>query len=493
MKLSDFTCISREMSITGDGDVSVSGIEYDSRRVKPGDLFFCIRGLDSDGHMYTEQAVENGAAAVVADSCVPPLLVPVIKVPDAREALAAFSRLFFGDPSSRLELTGISGTNGKTTVTYLMESIYTEAGIPSGVVGTINYRYIKKTFASEHTTPESPVLNSFLSSILAKGAKAAFIEVSSHAISLLRVSGLRFATAIFTNLTPEHLDFHKTFEEYCNVKKSFFYSLGTSSNLVVNIDDSNGRDMVKNAKARVITYGMGSPAEVRPDALSVSRDGICFTAATPYGDFVVTSEMTGEHNVYNILAAIAASLVNGISKHSIAEGIRALRYVPGRLEKVLTNSRFDIFVDYAHTDDALQKLILSAIKLGPKRIITVFGCGGNRDKTKRPRMGEVAAKLSDYVILTSDNPRDEDSENIIGDILKGCEKADNRKCNVEVVLDRKKAIYRAVSLAGTGDIILIAGKGHESFQLEKGIKTPFSDSLVAKEASLELGALPQTS
>jgi len=471
------------IEVGGNIKVPILGIRYDSRHVREGDLFFCIEGYAHDGHDHIEAAYKKGAVAVVVKHMPVSAKIPFVKVSDTRRAMAAISNIFFHKPSSRLNLTGITGTNGKTTTSYMLESIYLQAGIKTGVMGTINYRFQDIEVDAMHTTPESPELNRFLFEVADAGAESVIMEVSSHAIALSRIACLKFDTAIFTNITPEHLDFHNTFENYRTTKKDFFRNMGVGSKVVVNIDDPSGASIAERTAARVVTYSL-SKGDIYPKNVSVTKDGISFTVKTPGGSFAINSGMTGDYNVYNILAAVAAAWANDIPVKAIQKGLSQMNCVPGRFEKVSDNQDFDVFVDYAHTDDALQKLLTSANKLKHKRIITVFGCGGDRDKQKRPRMGKVASEMSDYTVLTSDNPRDENPSKIIDGILAGVKGAHN---NLHVISDRREAIFHAIGEAKKGDIVIIAGKGHEKTQLENGQYKAFDDIQTAKEAIEKVG------
>jgi len=479
--LADF---SEYIEVGGNLKVPVRDIRYDARHVESGDLFFCIKGYAHDGHDYIQEAYEKGAAAVVVERVPTSLPIPFVRVSNTRRAMAAISNIFFHKPSSRLRLTGITGTNGKTTTSYMLESIYLQAGIKTGVMGTINYRFQDTEVDAVHTTPESPELNRFLFGVADAGAESVIMEVSSHAIALSRIECLKFDTAIFTNVTPEHLDFHSTFENYRTTKQDFFRNMGVGSKVVVNIDDPSGVYIAEQSAARVITYGL-SKADVSPRDVSVSKNGISCTIKTPDGSFSINSGMVGSYNLYNILAAVAAALANDIPVKAIQKGLSCMKTVPGRFEKVSYKQDFDVFVDYAHTDDALQKLLTSASELEHNRIITVFGCGGDRDKQKRPRMGKVASEMSDYTVLTSDNPRSESPSAIIDDILAGVNGVHSK---LHVISDRREAIFHAIGEAKKGDIVIIAGKGHERTQLENGTYKTFDDIQTAKEAMEKVGS-----
>ncbi|MBI5238228.1 MAG: UDP-N-acetylmuramoyl-L-alanyl-D-glutamate--2,6-diaminopimelate ligase [Deltaproteobacteria bacterium] len=496
----------------GPQDVEVTGIELDSRAVKgagpgKGPLFAALKGEHADGRGFIKDAVRQGAAAVLYEGpraqglCAAELLAK-----DARGALAMLSARYFGYPAEKLRLTGVTGTNGKTTTTYLLESIFREAGFSAGVIGTINYRYGGKTIDAPHTTPEAPELQGMLRDMLDSGVTHAAIEVSSHALAQKRVHGCSFDCAVFTNLTPEHLDFHGTMDEYFRCKTVLFKGLLKSTgSAVVNIDDGWGTRL-KGDCPSAITYSLEKGADVFPSRYEFIEEGIRAEVDTPWGAVNVETRLTGEYNLQNILAAVAAAGTLGINPCAIGKGVKALARVPGRLEKIESaemvggahpaGKRYRVYVDYAHTADALERA-LKAIRMTAKaRVITVFGCGGNRDRAKRPSMGAVASIYSDAVIITSDNPRDEDPLDIIREIeagvtlkrfspVQGPEQGPEQGMTGRgymAIPDRREAISKAVSIAGDGDTILVAGKGHENYQIAKGIKTRFDDTEEVKAA-----------
>jgi UDP-N-acetylmuramoyl-L-alanyl-D-glutamate--2,6-diaminopimelate ligase len=463
---------------------AVTAIAYDSRQVKPGAVFVALRGVNADGARFVPQALANGAIAVVAETPAPAgVTAPWIQVANARAALAALAAAFFGNPSEELALVGITGTNGKTTTSYVLASIFESAGIKCGRVGTIGYRIGTREMDAPRTTPEAPELQQMLRDMLKEGCGACVMEVSSHALALRRVDHLRFAAGIFTNLTRDHLDFHGDMESYFTAKRRLFEIIADGAVGVINVDDRRGADLVAVAR-RPVTYAIDAAADVRPGPLSFSLDGLSFEVRTPRGTFHVRSALVGRPNAYNILAAAAAAMALDLPFSAIEAGISNLEQVPGRFQ-VVSDPADDVrvIVDYAHTDDALRNLLETARPMAKRRLITVFGAGGNRDRTKRPLMGMVAARLSDVVVITSDNPRGEDPMRIIEEVRLGAD-AETRQSNAEIltVADRREAITQAVTQAERGDVVLVAGKGHEKYQEIGGRTFPFDDVAVAREA-----------
>lgn len=471
----------------------IKSLAYDSRRVEPGTLFFAIQGEKADGHDFIPQALERGACALVSERAAPPDLASQwIRVSHIRRALAESSRNFYGRPDSRLQLIGITGTNGKTTTAFLLESIFRAAGIPAGLFGTIEYRLSGRTLPAANTTPESLDLLSYLAELLAAEAKAAIMEVSSHALAQERVWGFHFSAAVFTNLTQDHLDYHKNLENYFAAKRRLFEGLGAAPPdlAVINADDPWARRLLDLPFPRRMTFGLNSGAEVKVKEFTQNHSGLHAVVETPQGTLEIESPLVGRANLANILAAIATAVGLGVDGRRIMEGIAALKAVPGRFERVEQGQPFLVVVDYAHTDDALRNVLKAARELTRRRLITVFGCGGDRDRAKRPLMGEAAGSLSDYVVLTSDNPRTEDPLLIMNDVLVGLQKA-GKPYVAEV--DRQTAIRRALEGAGEGDVVVIAGKGHETYQILKDRKIPFDDREVARQALRELGYRQGTS
>lgn len=471
----------------------ITSIAYDSRKVSEGCLFVAIKGETHDGHDFITDAVEKGAVAVVGERDAKIMKV-YIQVKDSRKALACITRNFYGMPSEHLTLVGVTGTNGKTTTTYILKSILECWGKSVGLIGTINYMIGKRVCQAPHTTPESLEFHGLLRDMLSSGCTYVISEVSSHAIEQHRVDGAVFKVAIFTNLTRDHLDFHKTMENYFRAKERLFRALldkdGAS---VINLDDPYGKRLISelgdtsgghhSEQRRMLTYGFEEGADIVAREIQISSEGVEFKISFRGRTYDVSSSLMGLPNVYNIMSAAGASISLGVPWQVILEGIRKTRSVTGRFEKVDLDQNFLCVIDYAHTEDALQRLILTArelIKDSPSnihpRIITVFGCGGDRDRGKRSRMGAVATRLSDFVILTSDNPRSEEPSDIIHEIESGA-----ARDNYIKEPDRREAIRKAVGMAREKDIILIAGKGHEDYQEIKGMRYPFNDREILEE------------
>ena len=471
---------------------SVTGVTYDSRRVTTGAIFVALRGLQNDGAAFAHDAIARGAVAVVSESAAPPgVPVPWIQVRDARHALAALAGEFWGHPSEALTLVGITGTNGKTTTSYVLASIFEAAGVRCGRIGTVGYRIGDREIEAARTTPEAPELQHMLREMVTQGCGACVMEVSSHALALRRADQLRFAAAIFTNLTRDHLDFHQDMEAYFQAKLRLFELLPADGFGVANLDDRRGAAFAAAAR-RPVTYAIDAPADVTPLDLSLSLDGLEFQARTPRGLVHVRSRLVGRPNAYNVLAALSTAMALDVPFGAIEEGIWNLSNVPGRFQ--LVSSPTDdvrVVVDYAHTDDALKNLLETGRPLTSGRLIAVFGCGGDRDRTKRPLMGAVAARLSDLVVITSDNPRSENPAAIIEDVKRGVVPAADRKppngagpktTPYLVVVDRREAIEQAIGAARRGDLVLIAGKGHEKYQVIGDRVLPFDDVDVARAA-----------
>ena len=470
------------------GDPGMSSVEYDSRRVKPGCVFVAMRGESSDGNRFIDQAIQAGAVAVVTDSAKerPRAGVAWAVVPHGRRALARVSANFYKKPAERMAVTGITGTNGKSTTAFLVESILSAAGRKSALIGTIEYHVAGKVLPAPHTTPEALDLNRILNEALGNGATDAVMEVSSHALAQERVFGVPFDVAVFTNLTRDHLDYHKTMEEYFAAKRVLLEGCGTDPPraVVTNMDDESGAKLAEFSRKRssvVLKYGW-QRGDLHAEKVEITTRGTRFELITPAGKIAVFSALIGRVNVYNILAAAGACYARGCPAQAMAAGIEKLACVPGRFERVDCGQPFTVVVDYAHTDDALRNLTALARELasggGAKgRVLTVFGCGG--DRKKRPLMGEAAGRGSDFVVLTSDNPRSEDPLAIINDAVVGLQKT-GVKYSVEP--DRRKAIALAVREARPRDIVLLAGKGHEKVQVTREGSVPFDDLEVAREA-----------
>lgn len=505
---------SLDCELRGDASVEVTSITSDSRTLGPGAgpgaLFVALPGASSDGQDFIAEAAASGAVAVLAERAEDGITIPQVIVPDARAALASVSSVFYGEPSSRMVVVGVTGTNGKTTVAYLLEAIFKEAGFNTGVIGTINYRYSDTLRPAPYTTPEAPELNKTLKEMADAGVTHCIMEVSSHALGQKRVDGCRFDAAVFTNLTHEHLDYHHTMEEYFHAKSLLFGLLkddasgkkagspGRAASPVINMDDPWGARLSKELAPAlrglpVLGFGLDERAAVRPLEYSLTENGIEASVTTPQGVLNISSVLVGKYNLENILAAVATSVALSLKSDVIERGVGALKGVPGRLEKVpVPGAGFTAYVDYAHTGDALERVLdeLGRISSGGGRIITVFGCGGNRDRLKRAGMARVAAARSTITIITSDNPRDEDPGAIIADIEAGMNGVTKRAANEAlaprsaprskdkgylVMPDRREAIREAVRMAGSGDTVLVAGKGHEDYQIVKGERSRFND------------------
>jgi UDP-N-acetylmuramoyl-L-alanyl-D-glutamate--2,6-diaminopimelate ligase len=461
----------------------ISGLEYDSRRVQPGNLFFAFPGAKVDGREFAAQAMAKGAVAVASEVDAPVGFDgPWLRVPHGRQALALASRKFYGYLDRKIALTGITGTNGKTTTGFLIDSILRAAGYTTALVGTIEYRLGAKLLPAANTTPESLDLHRIFAELaeLDGERKAAAMEVSSHALALGRVYGLEFHTAVFTNLTRDHLDFHHTMEDYFAAKKLLFTGSGGPPPrfAVVNRDDEWGRRLAGAGSTQTLWYGLGADSTVRARHIHSGFAGLRFEAVHEKTKLEIHSPLIGKINVYNILAACCTAMTYRIPPETIAQGIADCKGVPGRFERVDEGQPFAVVVDYSHTDDALRNAISVARTLNPKRVITVFGCGGDRDRTKRPIMGQVAGEFSDLVYVTSDNPRSEDPLQIMNDILVGSRRTDTKTI---VEPDRAVAIRKAISEANAGDIVLLAGKGHETYQIFKDRTIHFDDREVARE------------
>ena len=460
---------------------AIEGLEYDSRRVAPGYLFFAFPGSRADGRQFARDAVARGARAVVAD-CAPPedWTGCWIRVENGRRALALAARNFYGKPDERLGLTGITGTNGKTTTSYLIDSVLRTAGHTTAVIGTIEYHLAGLILKAANTTPESLDLVRMFAELETLGGSQVVMEVSSHALALGRVYGLRFHTAVFSNLTRDHLDYHGTMENYFAAKQTLFEGAGGPPPpfAVLNRDDEYARRLKLDRSTEVFWYGLGPDAELRARHISSGLQGLRFEVHFGKLRLPLESPLIGKINVYNILAACGASLSYGIAPETIAQGIARLKAVPGRFERVDEGQPFVVVVDYAHTDDAPRNVIAVARGLNPKRVITLFGCGGDRDRSKRPLMGQAAAEASDFVVLTSDNPRSEDPLAIMNDALVGIRRKD---VSHVVEPDRAAAIARALKEAREGDIVILAGKGHETYQVLKDKTIAFDDRAVARE------------
>ncbi|OPY18352.1 MAG: UDP-N-acetylmuramoyl-L-alanyl-D-glutamate--L-lysine ligase [Syntrophus sp. PtaB.Bin075] len=483
-------------------EVNVSSVCYNSRQCTPDSLFVAIRGLKSDGHEYIDDAVRCGAKVIVCEKEVTmPPEITVVRVENGRRTLGLLARNFYADPSRCLVAVAVMGTNGKTTVTYILESIFQAAGFSCGVLGTVNYRYPGLVMEAPNTTPESLDLQRILREMVDHGVTHLVAEVSSHAVDLRRIDDCDFDLGIFTNLTQDHLDYHKTMENYFQAKKRFFSEVlpgGRKQHryaMAVNADDPWGKRLIRETGeiSRPLTFGIEEKADVRASSFDLSLDGIRAEIVVGSMSFDVDTALIGKFNLYNVLAAVSASVALRVPIEAIRRGVRAMNAVPGRLEKVSGSTQPDVFVDYAHTDDALRRVLQSLSPFKRGRIITVFGCGGDRDRGKRPLMGKVATNYSDLTILTSDNPRSEDPLSIIRDIEVGINSQSIPEGSSEdlsrgmtgrgyvVIPDRREAIGAAIRSARPSDIVLIAGKGHEDYQIIGEKRLFFDDRAVAKE------------
>ena len=484
MKLSDLLRDVPVRAMNIDGNVDVTSVTPDSRLVAPGALFVAIPGTAKDGAAFIPQAREKGAAAILRGAPPPPAAPGEIEVDDPRAALALIAANFYGRPADKLSLVGVTGTSGKTTTTRMIESVFDASGEPVGLIGTIEYRAGDETLVADRTTPDAVVLQEWFAKMVAAGVHHAVMEVSSHALALKRTHGVKFAAAVFTNLSREHFDFHKDFEDYFAAKRILFDQIDrTRQTAVVNIDDEYGRRLANELGTNALTFGRSSNADVHPaDDFSITVDGLRGTVITPHGNVGVDSRLLGLPNLYNWLGAIGASLVVGMPIATIEAGIRNLHSVRGRFERVAAGSQLagpTVIVDYAHKPDALEKLLHAVREIADtRRVKIVFGCGGDRDRGKRPQMGEIASRLADEVIVTSDNPRSEKPEAIIDEIVKGIARKD-----YVAIADRRAAIAQVIREASDDDVIVIAGKGHETYQVVGDEVIHFDDR---EEAELAL-------
>lgn len=482
------------LEYTGDLAVPVSFITDDSRAVHPGSMFVAVKGEQMDGHAYIPAAVQAGAIALVTQQPSGQAHIVAVRVGDSRKALGLLGSRFYGNPSARLRMVGVTGTNGKTTTTYVCKALLEALGRRIGLIGTVAYQIGAESYPASHTTPGALELQQLLTKMAAADCDTVVMEVSSHALAQDRTSGCEYDVAVFSNLTQDHLDFHKNMEEYFQAKLRLFTGLtGTAKpnkRAIVNGDDSSGLRIKAACAAPVWTYGLHRQADIRAEHVVLSLGGSRFVAGTPAGTFPVESHLVGEHNVYNLLAAIGVALHEGATPDQVREAIGTVTNVPGRFERVTCGQSFTVVVDYAHTEDALVRLLAAAQTLKTGRIITVFGCGGDRDRGKRPKMGRAAVQYSDVVILTSDNPRTEDPLAILEEVERGAKEALSLRPSVQYrkIADRREAIASAVREAQAGDMVLIAGKGHEDYQIIGKTKFHFDDREVAREAIKSLAA-----
>ncbi|MDN5346809.1 MAG: UDP-N-acetylmuramoyl-L-alanyl-D-glutamate--2,6-diaminopimelate ligase [Clostridia bacterium] len=475
----------------GNQDIDISGIHYDSRAIQPGYVFVAIKGFRTDGHLYLQAAAERGAAAaIIAGTVEVPPGLAWVRVADSRQALAEVAARFYDYPSRRCRLIGVTGTNGKTTTTHLVRAVLEEAGQICGLIGTVGNWVGGRQLPAKHTTPESLDLQFLLKEMVAAGVQSVVMEVSSHALALKRVHACEFDTAVFTNLTQDHLDFHRDLEEYFQTKALLFQSLGEGEkkgpkHAVLNADDPHTPALRQMCRVPVLTYSCEQEADVQATGIEIRPDGTRLKINTFQGKAYLDLQLTGLFNVYNALAACTAALAEGCGMEAVVAALSRVKGVPGRFERVNCGQPFSVIVDYAHTPDGLENVLRAAREITPGRIITVFGCGGDRDRSKRPLMGEAVARGSDYCFITSDNPRSEDPEAIIGEIEPGVRRVPGAA--YEKIADRRQAIAAALSLARPGDTVLIAGKGHETYQIVKDKVLPFDDRQVAREELEKLG------
>lgn len=470
------------VSFNGNEESIVSGITNYSKEVKENYIFVALKGGKFDGHDFIDEVIELGANTVISERK-PKISKNVnwVRVKDARKALWEISVLLYDNPSSKLKLIGVTGTNGKTTTTHLVEHIFKNAGFQTGLLGTIYSRWGEKSIPAQLTTPESPHINRILKEMVEDGVTICVMEVSSHSLCMQRVDGLNFKCAIFTNLTHDHLDFHKNMKSYFEAKKRLFELLDKKEGYgIINMDDPWGRKLSKEIKAPFLFYGLTREAHIFPVDYKLSSEGIEAEISTPSGMIEISSPLLGKPNLYNILASIGVALTLNIRREYISKALKEFKGVKGRFELLDNSLGFKVMVDYAHSDDSLKNLLLTVSELNPRRIIVVFGAGGDRDRKKRPKMGEVAGRFADIPIITSDNPRSEDPLAIIKDIEVGLKKSGNK--NYIIIPDRKEAIYKAISIAEEGDFVILAGKGHEEYQIIGNQRIPFSDIEVAKLA-----------
>lgn len=468
-------------------DFDVAGLACDSKKVSDNFIFVAIKGNNIDGHSFIKEALNKGARGVIVQipNSLPvrqagksqiPKNIAVIEVKDTRQALAKLAAEFYGNPSKKVKVIGITGTNGKTTISYLIEAILQEAGYEAAVIGTVNYRFKNRVINSKNTTPGPLELQVMLADILKEGIDYTVMEVSSHALDQHRTDGINFRYAIFTNLSQDHLDYHHNLEDYFEVKSRLFKSLKPESCAIINQDDAYARRLNGLTCAKLVTYGIEDKAQVRAENIIFDINHTEFILSAQGNKIKFRTLLIGRHNVYNVLASISLGLKEGLDLSVIRSAVEKFKVVPGRLQRIDFKGDFAVFVDYAHTEDALSNVITTLRQVTRRKVIVVFGCGGERDKTKRPKMGQVVSELADYAVITSDNPRSENPESIIEDIKKGI-----KKQNFSIMADRRDAIKKALTLAKTGDIVLIAGKGHENYQILKDKVISFDDCQVVRE------------
>jgi UDP-N-acetylmuramoyl-L-alanyl-D-glutamate--2,6-diaminopimelate ligase len=479
--------LNRVRKVEGSDSVEIEGLACDSKAVKKGYLFIAVKGARFDGADFIDEAIERGARGVILERGEnrPYIFrkgITFIYVEDARLSLAEVCRAYYGDISSKMRLIGVTGTNGKTTTTYLVESLLNRRNEKTGVIGTVNYRFDDRLMPALNTTPGVLDLYALLDNMYRKGVRNCILEVSSHSLEQGRVDTLNFDVAVFTNLTSEHLDFHKNLENYLASKMKLFTKIKKGGYAIINVDDSCSHKIIEKVKAErnvnIITYGIDRSADVQAKDISLSLHGLKFRLCHSNSCIEIKSALIGQYNVYNILASAGCSIAMGMGLEEIAPAIEKVSFLPGRLEKVDCGQDFLVFVDYAHTENGLENVLKALRMLGPRRLLVVFGCGGDRDRSKRPKMGKISSELCDRVFITSDNPRSEDPMDIINEIINGIRLEKN---NYAVEMDRFKAIELVLREAKRGDIVLVAGKGHETYQVFKDTTVPFDDREVVRK------------
>lgn len=479
MQLKDILYKVSLLSVSGDTSLAINSVCFDSRQAVSGSLFVATKGTQTDGHAYIDKAISTGAVAVVCET-LPEMQydgIGYVKVPDSARALGFIAANFYGNPSAKLKLVGVTGTNGKTTSVTLLHQLFRKLGYNAGLISTVQNQINETVIPSTHTTPDAIQLNALLSDMVKQGCTYAFMEVSSHAVVQERIAGVAFTGAVFTNITHDHLDFHGTFDHYIRAKKKFFDELPSSAFALVNADDKRGAVMLQNTLANKQSFSLHSLGDFKGKLMGNSLQGL----QMEIGNKEVWFKLIGNFNAYNLLGVYAVAVLLGEDSEEILTQLSSLYAAPGRFEQVVSPNGITAIVDYAHTPDALENVLttIDSLREGNEQVITVVGCGGNRDATKRPVMAEIACKLSNLVILTSDNPRNEEPETILQQMMQGVKITERKK--VQVIADRREAISQAYKIARPGDIILVAGKGHETYQEIKGVKYPFDDKQVLRE------------
>jgi UDP-N-acetylmuramoyl-L-alanyl-D-glutamate--2,6-diaminopimelate ligase len=478
------------VGVEGPLDREFDGITYDSRRVTPGMIFVAIHGTQSDGHEFIPAAIDRGAAAIICDrnGFTSPRATK-IKVNDTRDALARAAASFYQHPSAKLQVIGVTGTSGKTTVAFMVKQILEAAGVKTGLVSTVHYEIGDRVIPAHRSTPEALELQQMMAQMVASGCKACVMEVSSHALDQKRIAGVEFDVAIFTNISNDHLDYHGTVENYVATKERLFTRTANGAKqgtVVINIDDASGVRIIKNSDVEVkLSYGIKAAASVRATNLQLAADASRFTIETPNKSFACKLPLIGRHNIYNALAASGAACALNVELTKLQSALNKMQPVPGRLERVIAGQPFNVFVDYAHSADALTNVLTTVREITKGRVLLLFGCGGTRDWSKRSEMGRIAAERADLTFITSDNPRKEEPETIAAQIVQGFRSVKTRGYSVE--LDRKRAINEIIAAAQPGDTVLIAGKGHETYQEFADTIVPFDDRVFAREALQNLG------